>query len=1158
MSGRPTKRNSGEVFPEIQLHLPYPVVSGGLSRHIDKGKQVLEKMLPSEFFTLSQEEADKWLDKNLPCMTWVEPESTPDFLLIYFFCSSNREVNAEKVVPDIIRKWLIPEKEVHISGFQNMYFYMREINEQLYFLAEVKILVEEGRDLAVMQKHLPLLSNELALCLSSSKYLEQVLDTKGLSLDEKSAEVQAILRRVVRRFSAHFDMDLFRDMSTLFALSKPQFRKHRLPHHLSQIIVSLSWLQKKLEHALSVLPEKRHLEMRFIRSKLHFLFGSKDVLGLVLVVSIKDRYEMFESNHILAAVQKYIPDAQFVKDSYYYCKPNHDPIKYIYLEFEKQSGAKFTSQEIQLLKRELKEQLIKRIVKLVPSVFMIRNEEETMRSILLLSQELKYLSDLPQVMVHFEKQDRDLLYFTVLAVRVLKKHDQPLEKNFKNVKQDFTFRSDRIQNVGYLRKTNPKEANVFHLCIPKNESILRTDSSVNFYLARQKVISIITEGLGEVRDYNGGMILKQGELFDQFKHVFAGTAEKHQELLENFFFSLSPIEAQATLSIQSLQTLFALCLEGVDQPLPKRESVYFKTQKRKNLVFATLCSKDTSLAPFVTEELSKLPNYSKALVKAHVASHGSLLEGFIYECHDPAHRKLFQTHLEAGVRKWVSQIVSQQELNLGFSALPPSLDPRVSIEERSSTIFKMLFEGLTRLAPEGRTLALANAIDISPDEKTYTFTLRSTKWSDGAPLVAADFEYAWKKILSPSFYTPFAYFFYPIKNAKEAKEGKVEVEQVGVKAIDEKTLVVQLEKPSSAFLDFTAHSLYSPIPSHVDKRHPNWSQGGEEFYACNGPFKLDKEFPNGGYQLVKNPLYWDKKSVKLDRIKIHKHSLPTLHQMYKNDEIDWLGRPLSTWEPYFDVPDKKVFLKQSSDLHWCVFNVQRFPFDHPKMRQALSLAIDRKKIVEQLPIQSLPATSPLPFEHSQISDKRAETSQKKKAQRLFQEALTELGLTQDTFPLLTIVHPVGELRQKIPQIIAQQWNEVLGISCRLEEYDFQVLFSKMVKGDYRIGFISWTSWINDPLYTFDVFRHRNNRVNFSNWENLTFQKLLDQAQDLGTGDKRFAYFKEAEKILIEECPVIPVTHDLQEYTHKDRLKGAFCTQTCNVDFKRASIAPELP
>jgi len=1139
----------------IQPHFAQPIGSKALQRHMDNGRQILSKILPENFFALKPSDANRWLSKNLPVMTWEEPENTPDFVMVYFLSSSNREVNSEKVVLDVIRRWLIPEKEVHISGYQNIYFYMREVCDQLFFLAEVKVFVEDGRDLNTIKKHLPLLKTELALSLSSSQYLERYVDTKALAFDEKATQVQQYMRELLRRLPSQFDFSLFRDMSAFFALSQPDFRKHRHAKHLARIIVSNFVMKKRVDHALSVAPEKRHLELRFIRSKLHFIFGTKPVLGLSVVVSLKDEYEMFEDTQILAAVQKFLPQAQIVKKSYYHWRPNRDRVKYTYIELEKRSGSQFDQEEIHLLKRELKEELLKRIVKLVPSVFMIRNEEEIMRNLLLLSQELKYLSDFPQVMVHFEKQDQDQLYFTVLAVRVLKKHDLPIEECFQKGKRAFHFRLDRKQNVGYVRKKNPKEANVFHLRIPKDGSILRTDSSVNFYSARQRVISIITEALGEVRDYNGGMILKQGELFAQFKHAFEDVAEKNHELLENFFFSLSPIEAQATLSLSHLKALFTLFREAIKAELPKRESVFHKSVNRKNGVFVVIRSKDPSLQAVIDLELSQLENFSKSLIKGQISPQGATIHGWIYECSDPSLRKQFRTIIDGGIKKWVENRVKQQELHLGFLELPPSLDPRIAVEERSTTIFKMLFDGLMRQNPKGEIApALAKSFEVSEDGKRYTFHLRPSNWSDGTLLVAFDFEYAWKRVLSPSFYTPFAYFFYPIKNARGAKEGLVSLEKVGIKAVDKNTLVIDLESPTSGFLELTAHSIYSPIPSNVDKRHPNWAQAGEELFVGNGPFRLEKALANGRYIFAKNPQYWDKNAVKLDRIFLSKHSLHALNEMYNNDEIDWLGRPLCFWEPYFSGKyKKKVFHKKFSDLHWCVFNTQRFPFDHLKLRRALAYAINRDEIVKSLPMETIPAISPLPLEHSQFSQKTGLNGKQKLAKKLFKEALGELGLTKETFPLLTIAHIRGTIREKIPKAIAKQWQEVLGISCRIENYEFEVHFPKMIKGDFQIGMMGWAALIDNPVYTLTAFRDRSSRVNFSKWENQKYQQLLDFAEQAIDEEKRRGYLKEAEQILIEEYPVIPITHQPHEYAYKDRLKGVLCLQTGSVDFKWASV-----
>ena len=1144
-------------IPEIRPLFPQLVHVEALSDYVEKGKKILEMLLPEEFLDFSDKEGKRWLDSHLPLIKSSTPSSTPDILSVFFLCAPTQEVKAEKVLIEVLRRWLIPEKEVNIVGFHNMYFNMNGFNSDLFFLAEVKILVEDGRDLERIQEHLPLLSNEIALSLTSSKYHQLILDTKALSLDQKSAQIQLYLRRLTQRTPGQFNIEIFREMSTFFALSNSDFRKFRQPKHLTRVVVSHYLMRKRILHYLSVAPEKRHLEFRFIRSKLHFPFGTKSVLGLSIAVALLDRYETFEESHIVHSVQKFIPESQIVKGSYYFNRSNQDLIKYIYVELEKKSGAPFTLQESKFLQGELKEELKKRIERLIPSVFMIRNEEEVMRNILLLSQELKYLSDLPQVMINFEKQEADQLYFTVVVVRVLKKHDPSLKEAFAKGKQTFKFTSDRLQNVGYIRKKNPKEANVFHLSIPKERSILRADSSVNFYLARQKIFSIITEALGEVRDYNGGMILKQGELFRQFKRAFLGNIQNDQELLENFFFSLNPIEAQATSSLGALKMLFTLFLEAKQKEFYKRESHFRKFSKRKSTMFAVIRTKGDSFEKILNEELGHLDNFSKFLVRTQVSYQGTSLQGLIYETTNSAQQKQFQNCIERALQRWVEIIVNQQELRLSFVDLPPSLDPRLGGDEYSSTLMKMLYEGLTRIARDSRpSLAIAHSIDISSDQKHYIFKLRPSKWSDGTPLTAYDFEYAWKKILSPSFYTPFAYFFHPIKNAKAAKEGKVSLDKVGVKVVNDLTLAVELENPRPEFLEQTAHALYSPINHKLDKRYPNWAQSGEEAYVCNGPMKIKRMLSNGGYELQKNENYWDAAAVKLNRILITKNSSETVIEMFNNDEIDWIGHPMRPWEPYFSQKSKEIISTKHHGINWCVFNTQRYPFDNLKLRQAFTYAINREEIVKKLSKEFLPALSPLPLVHTSIFNKELAYGNKELAVQLFEEALKELGLTRKTFPIITFCFSDVVRRTKIPEAIVKQWSDVLGVAIRVEEYEFHILFPKMLKGDYQLGSIKWKSWINDPLYTLSAFQYRNNKVNFPKWEHPKYQKLLDKAQREIVHERRLNYYKEAENILIQECPIIPINYEVYRYMYKKQLKDAFCSDSGNVDFKWASITPK--
>jgi oligopeptide transport system substrate-binding protein len=1150
------KEKTQESLPSIQPLFPQLASCTALSGQLGQGKEILKRLLPENFSSLTDQQARAWFSKNLPLIQWIPIESAPDILSVYFLCTPTQEVKADNVLLQLMKKWLIPEKEVQVLGFNSLYFYMEGHNSHLFFVAEVKILVEDGRDLRKIEEHLPRLSHELSLCLSSAKYFEHCLDAKALSLDQKSTQIQGYLRRLSERTQNRLDIGLFQNMSAFLAISKPDFREVRLAKHLTRIVVTHHLLKKHLLHHLSVTPEKRHLEFRFIRSKLRFPFGIKKVLGLSVAVALSDRYESFEDTHILDAVQKFIPKAQMVKGSFYYYRGNNDPIKYLYLELEKKDGVAFHQNEIQLFNRELGEELKKRVERLVPSVFMIRNEEEVMRNVLILSQELKYLSDLPQVMVNFEKQEADKLYFTVLVIRVLKKHDRPLEELFRSSKQSFQFISDRVQHVGYVRKKNPKEANVFHLCIPKERSLLRANSSVNFYLARQKIVSIMTEALGEVRDYNGGMILKQGELFSQLKLAFSGIAQKDQELLENFFFALNPIEAQATASLTSLKTLYTLILEASQKELSKRESAYKKFTKKKDKMFAVIRIKDPTFESILNEELSQLENFSKSLIRTTVNYQGTHLYGIIYETINDNQQKLFQKIVESSFQKWVSKFLNQQELRLSFLDTPAFLDPRVGGDLTSAHFINMLFEGLTSIDRDSKPiLALAKSVDISPDKRKYVFKLRPSFWSNGDPLVAYDFEFAWKKILSPSFYTPFAFFFYSLKNARAAKEGKAELDQVGVKAVDQQTLVVELENSTPEFLQIVSHALYSPVNHRIDQQYPNWAHASGEAYVCNGPMILKNAFPNGSFELVKNPRFWNKNNIKIDRILIYKNNSETAYEMYRNHEIDWIGHPMRPWESYFQNEKEEVLSSKPLGCHWCVFNTLRFPFVNLKMRQAFNFAVNRIEVAKNVPFAPEAAFSPLPLIHTGITDRSLVYGDKKLAVKLFEEALKEMGLTRESFPILTLCLSGGTGREKVAQSLIKQWEEVFGISCRLEIYEFHVLFPKMLEGDFQIGTISWKPWVNDPIYTLGAFQYRNNHVNFPKWENQQYQEILDEAQRESSLEQRLQKLKKAEEILIEESPLIPLHYEIYRYMRKKEIKNAFCSDTGNIDFRWTSIVP---
>lgn len=1142
------------VFPfQLQPLMAEHTDSKLLASHEIQIKSILSSCIPYEELA-DKEKYKEWLEQNIPLIHWDERISPPDNFSIYLLCKSKKTVNIGTIFLELVRRYLIPGKELQLLSFFNANFSLPDISSDLYFTARLDFLVEDGRDFTKILQHLPQLSRDVIHAISSSEYASYLFNAKSLNQDEKISLVHEELLRYMVKTPQVFDAELLKEMSRFLALSPPQFCRFRTSRHLSRLVASHYLLRKKTDHALRFSQERRHLEVKCLSSKLHFPFGSKPVLGLAIGVGIFEKYEFLEDYHVIYAVQKYISSVQIVKNSFYSYQVVQDNIRLIYLELEKKDGSLFSTQEIQLLKSVLAEELKKRIEKLAPAIFMVRNEEETMKSVLLLSEELKALADLPQVMISLDKQGASDLSFTVILVHLLKDKTVSMEECFNKLQEKCLFIPEKVQIIGYLRKKFPKEANIFHLKIPKEHAFLRADSSLNFYLARQKIVRILVEAIGEFRDYNGGLILKQAELFSQFKQLFKEIEDKQPDLLENFFFSISPIEAQATLPLSYLQSLFGFMLECLELPnLSKQQPYLIKSKKDEKWGIAVIRAREKSCKVFLEEALQDIERYTRSFIKTEISYQENYLACFIFEPQeDTSHDQLTQM-LENALKDWLINIRSQQVLRLSFMDLPVSLDPRQAGDESASTILKMLFDGLMRIERDSKpAYAVAESCTISPDGKKYIFKIRKCFWSNGDPVVAYDFEYSWKKILSPIFFTPFSYFFFPIKNAQAAKGGKASLDEVGVKAIDDDTLEVHLENPTPEFLELTAYPLYAPVNHRVDQLHPNWVEAQQEEYVCNGPFKIHRRLING-YEFRKNFHYWDKDAVKLEQILISKNNALVANELFQKDEIDWIGRPMFPWEHLFSKGAEEQINAVPLSVNWLTFNTERFPFNNKKIRKAFFYAINSEEIIKTIPYHGLPGSTPLPLIHTQIDDPDFNVYNPELAVKLFNEGLKELGMALHEFPVITLLHTTGKVREITVKRLKQQLQNILKITCRNEAYEFNLYFRKLLQGDFQLGMLPWKSWIDTPIYTLNTFKYRNNTLNVTRWEHPEYIALLDKAEQELDSSKRFALLKAAEYLLIEDVPICTLCYEFLQYMHKKHLKAAFFSKAGNVDFKWAYI-----
>lgn len=361
-----------------------------------------------------------------------------------------------------------------------------------------------------------------------------------------------------------------------------------------------------------------------------------------------------------------------------------------------------------------------------------------------------------------------------------------------------------------------------------------------------------------------------------------------------------------------------------------------------------------------------------------------------------------------------------QFLRLNFGEEPPDLDPATSTDQVSFWVINATYEGLARKNPEMKVLpgsGLAESWTVSKDRKVYTFKLRDAKWSDGVAVTAYDFEYGWKRAIDPRTASQYAYMMYVIKNAekvngmevpddkdpKKAEKNKAiddALATVGVKALDAKTLRVELEAPTPFFLDLITFITYMPSPKHmVEKLGDEYASEVDKMVAC-GPFKISKWQHEYKIILEKNPNYWDAKSVKLQRIEADMiKDIATPLNMFDAGELDFVGVPGTYIDQYRNKGMKTIAEATSWYLE---FNCKHEIFKNAKVRKAFSLAIDRQAYVDYvLKNGSLPATSLVPptihgkdgvsFHDVYVGDLLPTKADVKLAKQLLAEGLAELG-----------------------------------------------------------------------------------------------------------------------------------------------------------------------
>jgi ABC-type oligopeptide transport system substrate-binding subunit len=491
-------------------------------------------------------------------------------------------------------------------------------------------------------------------------------------------------------------------------------------------------------------------------------------------------------------------------------------------------------------------------------------------------------------------------------------------------------------------------------------------------------------------------------------------------------------------------------------------------------------------------------------------------------------------------------MAEKQVLNVGYiTSEPPALDPLKGTDDISSLVMRHVLEGLVQLDKNGNPIAgMATKWDVLDGGKKIIFHLRDAKWSNGDPVTAQDFEYAWKRMLDPKNAAEYAYQLFYLKNGEAYNQGKAKAEDVGVKALDPKTLEVTLEAPTPYFIPLTAFHALFPVDKKVAEKNPNWGADAKT-YVGNGPFLLKTWVHDKKIELVKNPKYWDEKNVKLAQINFpFIGDEQTEYQMYVSGSVDMNKNVPPDLAPEL-IKEKKAKIIHQPALYFYVFNTKKKPFDNVKIRKAFSLAIDREAIVKDVLGQGqTPATGWVPWgirdfnqnkewvqTHAPYIQPKANPAEAKK---LLQEGMKEEGITK--LPDITISYNTNAGHKKIAEAIQQMWKKNLNVNVKLANTEWKVFLDNLTQGNFQVARYGWVPDYMDPMTFIDLWMTGggNNNAKFSNPQ---YDALVKQAKSTGDQKVRMEAMHKAEDILAKEMPVTPIYNYTQVYQLKDYVKG---------------------
>lgn len=509
-----------------------------------------------------------------------------------------------------------------------------------------------------------------------------------------------------------------------------------------------------------------------------------------------------------------------------------------------------------------------------------------------------------------------------------------------------------------------------------------------------------------------------------------------------------------------------------------------------------------------------------------------------------------------------------QTLHIGNLSEPTDLDPQIITSLQDFNIVLALFEGLTQYDPQDSHAVpgVAASWEATPDLKTWTFHLRpDAKWSNGDPVTAHDFAYAYQRMLTPSFASEYAYMLFCLRGAEDFIGGKsTDFATVGVQVIDDLTLQLDLAYPVPYFPNLIAHASWYPVHrATIEKFGPmaqrgtRWTRPGN--LVGNGPFNLTDWKPNQVIRVTKSPTYWDAANVRLHEIDFYPiESSASEEAAFRSGQLHvTTGIPIDKIAVYKNSPELRPFLDQTTQLatYFYRFNIRKKPLDDVRVRRALSLAIDREQIVSKVTLGGqLPARALTPPNTAGYTAGDLLHGDIAEARRLLAEAGYPDGAG---FPHLEILFNTNDGHRRIAEAIQQMWKQALNIDIGLYNQEAKVQSDSMREGNYEIARYAWIGDYVDPS-TFLELMLSDSGNNQTGWANADYDRLVNEARYQIDPAKRFALYREAETILMRESPIAPIYFYVNSQLQVPALKGWYGNLIDIHPYNRVYLEPPAP